>query len=68
MQGLFAAAFDWERVARVEGYGAAKHSKGDPALSLGFLMLVAPRRHIYESLLRLEGDRAAIRKKLSETP
>jgi hypothetical protein len=55
-------------VARFESYGAAKHSKGDPALSLGFLMLVAPRRHIYESLLRLEGERAAIRKKLSETP
>jgi hypothetical protein len=68
MQGLLTGPFDWERVARFESYGAAKHSKGDPALSLGFLMLVAPRRHIYESLLRLEGERAAIRKKLSETP
>lgn len=68
MQVLFAVPFDWERVARFESYGAAKHHKSDPALNLGFLMLVLPRRSIYESLLRLEGERAAIRKNLGETP
>lgn len=68
MQGLLTGPFDWGHVARFESYDAAKHHKGDPASSLGFLMLELPRRGIYDSLLRLEGERAAIRKSLSETP